>query len=897
MEQPRQDPLSKVQLVPSEQPDYASKIFECIDDSFRSFRKDRCAIFTDPENIRAFTEGRSLQADLLDPRDNFHWTGSEKGLGRRRRRVVAGDYLDWFSWYMKWQRFNAFHILVLVNPIARLLVDEDRGYLDGLLTRVISKPSVHRVIIAKEHRFVPVITAWLGDSDIQSPELAAAFQHRELEHAFLTTLYGRTIAVNRLAPELSKTLSWKLARDPQSTFRRLDSGQLLRRKSRWFRSLNEDGMRAVETMRILPQLVGSEPGEKLFELNRRRKHAIDDEKWLEAVVLTHLDNAGWFTMASLDEYVRDIVQAVMKDESPPKFLRSLEEAPRTSTFLSSRALLRRITETMVSDGRLAKTTWFRELGRPTNVYYTGKLPFREHDRCDQCAFYVPIHRHCRLWWLLGRSFGPRDPRWAPNGEHQLSSFELYKMRNAWRISPRSSACLRFLDKKKDYTRKNMPENCDICGQVLETKPGPLVICDFCRTRYFKARRAVRVLPSYEHDFDRVYLELAGRAAASDVTRLREERSDSTFGTLEQIDYEKSRLAPENDVSGPSTVMIFPGDRMVARGDRLFVFKKREVKSVQLAGSTIVDHGVLEKEQAESLDRAGVTIVQIAREPERETKPAEERDISFSVDRVATENPEFARKFLIAMAESTIHATERVDIRARIHHVQLETSLTEQRRFLRRLKLAPVNRSLNYEGSMMKWYWSCYDLALKTGMQRFGPRKKARFVREYVESPTGRARGYTAVDAAINYLHQRRLFKFREVNAELGLSTYPGEGFLHRRRWKPQNLGLLLDLADPFKFADREMLLDAFLTITVNWRDFHSATDRKGVRFYYPNPNIVPQLEIIGTKADKLLVNYKDKTMTLMAAYGKTISDLIQSLETSPMSFEPFVYDPQSPSVL
>jgi hypothetical protein len=302
--------------------------------------------------------------------------------------------------------------------------------------------------------------------------------------------------------------------------------------------------------------------------------------------------------------------------------------------------------------------------------------------------------------------------------------------------------------------------------------------------------------------------------------------------------------------------------MVARGDRLFVFKKREVKSVQLAGSTIVDHGVLEKEQAESLDRAGVTIVQIAREPERETKPAEERDISFSVDRVATENPEFARKFLIAMAESTIHATERVDIRARIHHVQLETSLTEQRRFLRRLKLAPVNRSLNYEGSMMKWYWSCYDLALKTGMQRFGPR-----------------------------------FKFREVNAELGLSAYPGEGFLHRRRWKPQNLGLLLDLADPFKFADREMLLDAFLTITVNWRDFHSATDRKGVRFYYPNPNIVPQLEIIGTKADKLLVNYEGKVMPLMAAYGKTISNLVQSLETSPTSFEPFVYDPQSPSVL
>jgi len=128
---------------------------------------------------------------------------------------------------------------------------------------------------------------------------------------------------------------------------------------------------------------------------------------------------------------------------------------------------------------------------------------------------------------------------------------------------------------------------------------------------------------------------------------------------------------------------------------------------------------------------------------------------------------------------------------------------------------------------------------------------------------------------------------------LGLAAYPGEGSVHRRRWKPQNLGLLLDLEDQFKFADREMLLDAFLTFTANWRDFYSATDRKGVRFYYPKPDIIPQLEILGIKADEMHVVYEGSEMSLIDSYRKTIENLIRCLESSPRSFKAFVYEPQS----
>jgi hypothetical protein len=210
--------------------------------------------------------------------------------------------------------------------------------------------------------------------------------------------------------------------------------------------------------------------------------------------------------------------------------------------------------------------------------------------------------------------------------------------------------------------------------------------------------------------------------------------------------------------------------------------------------------------------------------------------------------------------------------------------------MRRLARVPQGKFLVNEAMIMKEYWACYFLALNTRFQRFGPRKKARFVREFVTNPVGRARGYTAMDAAINYLHQRRLFKARSANIELGLDGNPGEGFLHRKRWNPESLGLILDLIDPFKFADRERLLEAVLDVSVNWRDFYSSTDRHGVRFYYPKEEAVGVLEALGEAADKTSVSYQGAQITLADAYQNTVSMLIRNLQAgTQMSFTPFVF--------
>jgi hypothetical protein len=424
----------------------------------------------------------------------------------------------------------------------------------------------------------------------------------------------------------------------------------------------------------------------------------------------------------------------------------------------------------------------------------------------------------------------------------------------------------------------------------------MVICSTCRTRYFKLRQGkVKVLTSYEHKFEKRYHDLAGVDPASDIKRLIEERQGSAGSIVEQAIFDERRRAGVDDPdSAPKTVMLFPGDRMLAREGRLYVFKRHNVESLSLAGSTIIDHGgVVNEEQRGALESAGTTVRSISKSPDlndTEGPPPKKYDVAPIVKKVVGEYPEFLRRMALAMVQSSVHATERIGSLAHMPEDDIQAFTRKQRTYARRLERAPPTRFLVHEALSMKEYWNCYYLVLKGAFQRFGPRKKARYVREFVTNPAGRARGYTAADAAINYLHQRRLFKARAVNVQVGLDFNPGEGFLHRKRWNPEGLGLILDLIDPFKFADREKLLEAILDVSVNWRDFYSSTDRHGARFYYPKPEALGVLEAVGEAADKTPVSYEGMQLTTLEAYRNVVSRLIQNLQGgTPRLFTPFVY--------
>jgi CRISPR/Cas system-associated endonuclease Cas1 len=193
--------------------------------------------------------------------------------------------------------------------------------------------------------------------------------------------------------------------------------------------------------------------------------------------------------------------------------------------------------------------------------------------------------------------------------------------------------------------------------------------------------------------------------------------------------------------------------------------------------------------------------------------------------------------------------------------------------------------------VMKQYWRCYGLALKKAQQWFGPRKRSRFVTEFVRGEGGRARGYSAIDAAINYLHQRRLRQAEKINAEVG---FPGvcDGFLHRERYNSRRIGLLLDMIDPFKFADREVLFAVVMNGGMSWRDFVLEQDRRGTTFYYPGENGERILNQIGRDADETTVIYGDRQMNLSESYREYAGSLLRHLTevtSQPTDRIPFTY--------
>ncbi len=901
--------LSRIEFVfPDQQASWASDVANRIYDSRRSYRNDHCAIFIDEDSTYDFLNASELQVDILSPDENWHWTGVQRH--KKLKSVLVADYGEWFRWFMKWQRFNAFQIVVLIAPFGRMIDSERRGYIDGLLTRLLAKPSIHKTIVVEEESFQPLARKWLAAEGQPGEviDLKAKFGPRQASEAIVSLLFGTHLSKQGLHLAAASTLFSKLNENWEHELEdNIRRPALVDTMSRWLYTAGYYGremVEALETEEVAQSRENpEEPPKPVFRQSKEKGPSELGQDYLEVLVQNLLDLQGWFTIQNLFDYVNAETQKVLQtSDSVPKIFNDhfdYEKPAELHVFLPSRPALRGIAEGLARDGKLQKTTWVKEIGRPATVYHMpGKLPFDQASKCGQCAFYVSARRQCRIWWLLNKSYSHRHDRWTRDGPHPLSSFDLHKMRNSWRIGPHSTACLEFVDKKRDYTRKTLPESCDICYEEMpETPPkGGMVVCGNCRTRYFTLRqKKVKVLTSYEHEFKRRYEALAGVDPSSDLKRLIEERQGSAPSIVERAIYDEHRTpeTDENPAEAPKTVMIFPGDRMLSRDGKLYIFKKRKVESIPLAGSTLIDlGGIVGEEQTDILASAGMTVRALPKPagPMIEAKPVDRFDIAPFVEDIVRSQPEFIRGMALAMAQSAINATGRVASLARLEGSHVQASIARQKAVMRRLERVPPSRFLAHEALVMKEYWGTYHLALNSVLQRSGPRKKARFVREYVTTPTGRARGYTAMDAAINYLHQRRLFKARSVNVQLGLDPDPGEGFLHRKRWNPEGLGLNLDLIDPFKFADREKLLEAVLDFSVNWRDFYSSTDRHGARFYYPRPEVVGVLETVGEAADGVVVSRGEREITLMEAYKDTVQTLVKNLKArTSHSFKPFEY--------
>jgi hypothetical protein len=213
--------------------DLADRIY----DSSRSYRKDRCAIFINPDSADSFLRNSGLQADFLDPDENSHWTGVQRPVHPKLKRILIGDYDEWFRWFMKWRRFNAFHIVALVAPIRRMIDDDRRGYYDGLLTRLLRKQSVHKIIVVEEERFQPIVEKWFGaDSPIAGvQELKPKFGKEEFRDATCSILYGTLLPRKKFSSAVASTLFSKVNPAWESALQDITrTPSLIARTHSWF---------------------------------------------------------------------------------------------------------------------------------------------------------------------------------------------------------------------------------------------------------------------------------------------------------------------------------------------------------------------------------------------------------------------------------------------------------------------------------------------------------------------------------------------------------------------------------------------------------------------------------------------------------------------------------------
>lgn len=758
-------------------------------------------------------------AKFLDPKRNYHWSGVGRKLELERHlpRTFVAEYTTWFQWYMSYQRFRAFQTAILIDPLATVSNRDTGGFIDGLLTRLMTKvPQV--IVVAK---------GTTEQTQLQADDL-------HVNGVLMSLLFGTRLSRSQLTDVA------RLAFVPipdQMLQKTLDNTHWQYRchKSRY--ELTDDDEKLVQGM--VPEWKSHGPGEppeeveQLFQRPRKREYIRPEAKWIEEEVTALVRTKGWFTTQTLGDYFQKRFREFASSRKPPPkeaYPYVQREKHEQILILLSPSIIRRVCDSLAAIGRLTKHTWYREIGRPAVVYTEpgSVLPFKEDARCGQCAFYRPSKSQCRIWSLVNWKYPFYDQRWK-QPESGVGEFEIYKMKNSYKIGPHSSACTHFLGKKRDHLRKSIPIVCEICAAPLsKAEADKLVVCQTCGTKYVPWWGRVRVQTSHEHEFRRRYRDITGSETVADLRDWKAELARSPPREFEM----NLDLDSEPDAS--------------------------------------------------------VSAEQLELKPNHRHRPAFSPSLQFLVDEKAQASG-FSKLLSLAMMQSALNATQRLAAVGHLDPTVIEEATQRQRRHIALVSESRFGPFLTYEAHAMKEYWSCYDSVLKPALQWFGPRKRYRFVSEYVDDVSGRAKGYSALHAAINYLHQRRLRQALRINAEVGFEGTT-DGFLHRERYNSRHIGLLFDMIDPFKFADRESLLAVVLNRGITWRDFKRESDRRNSTFYYPSQNAVTILERVGVDADHSAVRYQGINSSLNDAYKRFASSLLDALSRSTTEgFEPFVY--------
>jgi len=768
---------------------------------------------------------------------------------------------------------------VLISPEKVVGSVEAKGIVDGGIAKLLAGLLWRKLVVVRESgEAAGISTRPFPQPQQLLAELAQSFaigvtdSTAWLNELLLALIYRRHLTAKELLRMLPYSIWWHKFQPQhiliEETLRTLTIRKLAK-KEKGRLTCTRQGMMLVE--RGIPySQIGLETLQKLFEQQYKYESnaELEDEptRWwkeeqesekdiiVKRLTLDFLDNHDWITVKDAD---RNALDSHAIDRSSP-------------------TRIRRLLEGMVKDEVLTRLTYVRGVGRPSFLYRRrddrDNLAWLEN-RCGECVFYLRAQRRCRLWWAVNRFDGNAiHSRWAelPRMAHEKLRYGISGM------GPKATACDYFAPKKKDFPIRTTPERCSGCGAPIDAPLAKVVQCANCGTKYKPVKDRILVLYNYEQIFRERYSKIVGFRPPERALALR--YSDETEKPAQR-----------------DLIVLYPTEKVALRPGGISI-KKERAESFERYDRIygVIDYGALSESKVAQLREKGLNVFKRNLVQASVLNPDKQLSPGFAEKLNRFRGERAAEVIADSLIRSVIIATRRI---LTIQGRQLQPELTrrqllEYARFKLDSRLGNLDVLLAYEARVSNQYWKAYKLRLRIVGLDFKSRVRDRFVREIVRTPRARARGYSPVNAGINYLHQRRLFRCRLVNARMGLGWDGFEGIIHVARRK-QAIGLLLDLSDQFKLADREIFLGMCAKNEVTAEDFVGARGRQGVRFYFPSSVGIEKLEQAGQAADQLSVYYDKHDRPLTEAYEKYVESFVVSIDNeSPESLVTFAYGSQ-----
>jgi hypothetical protein len=753
---------------------------------------------------------------------------------------------------------------VLSSPGLALNRSNVPGRIDGALVRVLTSHSRKQIIVTSQkesdfhlQQFADVggLLRRISDDVVSKPQADVW-----LKELLLELLYERHAYFAEIRRLVANSIWWNAEGREVSSIRDAlrdlsKMGLVVEERGRYYttsrlgRLVVEGGMPISQSNLVEPQEESvSEQHPNLYDDGLERERLA----YFEELVLNLVEANGWTTVNGV----------------------ASEAARMNVTHGTSRGKARRLLERLVGERTLTRSTYKRGTHGPMFVYYkrgSAKAADVFENKCGDCAFYSKVARRCRLWWALSRFNAPDVyPR-----EEGLSTIARDKFANSNAgMGPSATACDFFAAKKRDFPFDTARDVCLGCGEDIEAPIAKLVRCGNCGTAYKPLSSKILVSYNYEHIFRNRYFEISGAHPPSRALLL---PGEEFYGKNEWRDL----------------MVLYPHETVRLGTDGMYVKREGGASTIQPYDRIyrVVDYGALGTQGVSELERRGV---QVVRRPLQPGGAGPTMGLYPSRGFVQNlhllgQSEELRRLLSESLLLSVVVATKRIaDQGGGTLRILVNRQLLEYERMLNDENLS-VTRALAYEARVNNLYWSAYKTMLRVSGLDFKSRVRDRFVREFVDSARARARGYSPANAGINYLHQRRLVQCRAANARAGIGWIGCEGIFHVAKRNP-SIGLLLDLSDSFRLADREAFLAESLKFKLSRSDFVARLGRHRLWFFYPSAEGLEKLENIGSDADTMRVNYAGRELNLSETYQEFVKSFVDAIDKRDLELlQPFVY--------